>query len=166
MNKTNKKKRTSKENGQSMVELAVSIIVLLIILAGTVDLGRIAFQYITIRDSTQEAATFASIFPNNNEQIFARALAGVTGSGVDPSRIEVTLSYQGSVTYSCQLGDACSSDVDTSATNEVQVGDVIEITVTDTAYPITMPLLGTFIGSQTINLSSTIQDVVIRVPED
>ncbi len=161
-----KQKERKKESGQSMVELAVSIVVLLILLAGVVDLGRVAFYYITIRDSAQEAATFASIFPNNNEQIFARALAGITGDGVDSSRIEVTLTYQGSVTYTCELGEGCASSTDTTGSNAVQVGDVIEITVTDSAFPITMPLLGTFIGSQTINLSSTIQDVVVRVPED
>jgi len=157
-------KRFIAETGQSMVELAVSIIVLLILLAGIVDLGRVAFYYIAIRDSAQEAATYASIFPNNNEQIFARALAGITGDGVDSSRIEVTLTYQGSVSYTCELGEGCASSTDTTGSNEVQVGDVIGITVTDSAFPVTMPLLGTFIGGQTINLTSTIQDVVVRVP--
>ena len=165
--KSNKKTSMKRsESGQSLVELAVSVIVLLIILAGVVDLGRVAFYYIAIRDAAQEAASYAAVFPNNNQQVFARALDGIAGSGVDPSRIEIELIFKKeSGTYACQLSEGCSSDVDTTDSNEVPVGSVIEITVTDPAFPITMPLLGTFIGGQSINLSSTIQDVVVRVPE-
>ena len=156
-----------KESGQSMVELSMSIIVLLILLAGVVDLGRVAFYYIAIRDAAQEAASYAAVFPNNNQQIFARALDGIAGSGVDPSRVEIEIIFKKeSGTYECQLSDGCSSDADTTDSNVVPVGSVIQITVTDPAFPITMPLLGTFLGSQTINLNSTIQDVVVRVPEE
>ena len=165
--KSNKKTSMKRsESGQSLVELAVSVIVLLIILAGVVDLGRVAFYYIAIRDAAQEAASYAAVFPNNNQQVFARALDGIAGSGVDPSRIEIELIFKKeSGTYTCQLSEGCSSDTDTTNSNVVPVGSVIQITVTDPAFPITMPLLGTFIGGQSINLSSTIQDVVVRVPE-
>ena len=167
MKKRLDQKRKKTESGQSLVELAVSVIVLLIILAGVVDLGRVAFYYIAIRDAAQEAASYAAVFPNNNEQIFARALDGIAGSGVDPSRIEIELIFKkGTGSYACQLSEACASNDDTTGSNEVSAGDVIEITVTDPAFPITMPLLGTFIGGQSIHLSSTIQDVVVRVPED
>ena len=50
------------EKGQSMVELAVSVVVLLILLAGVVDLGRLAFYYITLRDAAQEAASLCICF--------------------------------------------------------------------------------------------------------
>jgi Flp pilus assembly protein TadG len=167
MEKTKKRIRKQKESGQSMVELAVSIIVLFILLAGVVDLGRVAFYYITIRDAAQEAASYAAVFPNNNHQIFARALDGIGGSGVDASRIDIHLTIKkGSDTYECNLSDTCASENDTTDSNTVSVGNVIEITVTDSDFPITMPLLGTFIGGQTIHLTSTIQDVVVRVPEE
>ena len=156
----------NKESGQSLVELAVSVIVLLIILAGVVDLGRVAFYYIAIRDAAQEAASYAAVFPNNNQQIFARALDGISGSGVDPSRVEIQLTFKkGAGSYECLLSEACAGEYDSTGSNVVSVGNVIEITVIDPAFPITMPLLGTFIGGQSINLSSTIQDVVVRVPE-
>jgi len=157
------------EKGQSMVELAVAIVVLLILVAGVVDLGRVAFHYIAMRDAAKEAASYASVFPNNNQQIFARATDGIAGDGVDPSRIEVNLKiYKSAGTYECNWSvsspDACASSPDTSGSNVVAVNNVIEVTITDSAFPITMPLLGSFLGSQTINLSTTIQDVVISVP--
>lgn len=166
------KNENKNENGQSMVELAVSIIVLLILLAGVVDLGRVAFYYIALQDAAQEAASYASIFPNNNEQIFVRAVDGIGGDGIDPSRIIVTLSIQKGKdggTYSCLSSQTCSTDPDTtdsdiSSKNIVSVGNLISVSIADSAFPITMPLLGTFIGSQTINLNTTIQDVVISVP--
>jgi Flp pilus assembly protein TadG len=157
------------EKGQSMVELAVAVVVLLILVSGVVDLGRVAFHYIAMRDAAQEAASYASVFPNNNQQIFARAMDGIAGDGVDPSRIEVNLTiFKSSSTYECNWSvsspEACAASTDTSSGNEVSTGNVIEVTITDAAFPITMPLLGSFIGSQTINLSTTIQDVVLSVP--
>jgi len=165
----NTQKISKNEQGQSMVELAVSIVVLLVLLAGVVDLGRLAFYYITLRDAAQEAASYASVFPNNNQQIFARATDGITGDGVDPSRIEVEYRiFKSSGTYECNWSvtspDACACSTDTSGSNEVSVNNVIEITITDAGFPVTMPLLGTFLGSQTINLSTSIEDVVISVP--
>ncbi|PKO07800.1 MAG: hypothetical protein CVU40_18750 [Chloroflexi bacterium HGW-Chloroflexi-2] len=162
-------RKNQSEKGQSMVELAVSVVVLLILLAGVVDLGRLAFYYITLRDAAQEAASYASVFPNNNQQIFARATDGITGDGVDPSRIEVNLRiFKSSDTYECNWSvasaDACAASTDTSGSNVVSVNNVVEITITDSAFPVTMPLLGTFLGSQTINLSTSIEDVVISVP--
>ena len=153
------------EKGQSMVELAVSIVVLLILLAGVVDLGRLAFYYITLRDAAQEAASYASVFPNNNQQIFARALDGISGDGIDASRIDVNVKfYKASGSYECNLSETCASEIDTSGSNIVSPNHVIEVTITDPAFPVTMPLLGTFLGSQTINLSTSIQDVVISAP--
>ncbi|HSM24674.1 MAG TPA: TadE/TadG family type IV pilus assembly protein, partial [Anaerolineaceae bacterium] len=158
------------EKGQSMVELAVAVVVLLILVSGVVDLGRVAFHYIAMRDAAQEAASYASVFPNNNQQIFMRATDGIAGDGVDPSRIEVNLKiYKASGTYECNWSvlspEVCAADVDSSDSNEVSVNNVIEVTITDSAFPITMPLLGSFLGSQTINLNTTIQDVVLYVPE-
>lgn len=157
------------EKGQSMVELAVAVVVLLILVSGVVDLGRVAFHYITMRDAAQEAASYASVFPNNNQQIFARAIEGIAGDGVDPSRIEVNLKiYKASGTYECNWSvgspEACVTNDDTSDMNVVGANNVIELTITDSGFPITMPLIGSFLGGQSINLSTSIQDVVLNVP--
>lgn len=157
------------EKGQSMVELAVSVVVLLILVSGVVDLGRVSFHHIAMRDAAQEAASYASVFPNNNQQIFARATDGIAGDGVDPSRIEVNLKiFKTSGTYECNWSadspEACAADDDTSDSNEVSTNNVIEVTITDSGFPITMPLIGSFLGGQSINLSTSIQDVVLHVP--
>jgi hypothetical protein len=171
---TKEKKQIKKEIGQSMVELGVSIFVLLVLLAGVVDLGRLAFYYITLRDSAQEAASYASIFPNNNYEILERAKAGAIADGVDPGNLDVVLRYM-NPEVAPEDRYKCSSKEDTTFTlltntcgeNNVKVGDVIEITVTDNSFPITMPFIGPYIGAidQKITLETKIQDVVIRVPD-
>lgn len=141
------RKRLKREEGQSMLELAVSLIVLLVLISGIVDIGRIAFYYIAMRDSAQEGASYGSIFPHECDEIVKRVNAGA----VDTSRVEVIVEINGNT-----CSDSCSFIV--------SAGDLIQVTVKDPDFPITMPLLGTFIGSQSINLETTIQGQVIRVP--
>ncbi len=160
------------EKGQSLLELAVSLIILLILLAGVVDLGRIAFYYIAMRDAAQEGASYGSVFPNASYQIFERTKAGIVDQGALEKITVRFWNSEGTIEkYSCvwNYGDdpsgACFSTFDTCHTNPLAVGDVIEVTVTDQNFPITMPLLGTFIGKQEIVLETTIKDKLIRVPE-
>ena len=48
--------RSNTERGQSLTEFAISLVFLLTLLAGIVDLGRMFFAYIIIRDAAQEGA--------------------------------------------------------------------------------------------------------------
>jgi Flp pilus assembly protein TadG len=144
-----KNQEMNKEKGQSMVELAVSLIILLILISGIVDLGRVAFYYIAMRDSAQEGASYGSIFPHNCSEIEERVKAGA----VDSSRVQVVITIN---------NVACSEEC--SSTN-VKNGDIVKVTVKDPNFPITMPFLGVFIGKQSISLETTIQDQVVRVPK-
>ena len=51
------------ERGQSMVELALTITFLMILLAGTIDLGRAFFTWQALRDAAQEGASYGSFKP-------------------------------------------------------------------------------------------------------
>ena len=51
------------EKGQSLVEMAFSVIVLLILIAGIVDVGRMLFVWLAIRDASEEGVVFASVCP-------------------------------------------------------------------------------------------------------
>lgn len=48
------------EHGQSMVELALALPILLLVLAGTLEVGKYFNDYLTLLDSTREAARFAA----------------------------------------------------------------------------------------------------------
>ncbi|MGB9800718.1 MAG: TadE/TadG family type IV pilus assembly protein [Thermanaerothrix sp.] len=140
------------EVGQSLVELAVSLVLLLIVVAGVVEVGRIGFHYITMHDAAQEGAAYASIYPNSCAAIENRVRANI--SEIDNPRIAVSILIGG---QPCQSCTACK------ATNSCPVaGHIVKVTVTDPAFPITMPFLSTFLGRSTIQLNATIEETVIR----
>ncbi len=168
-----------KESGQSLVELSAMMVILLILLAGVVDLGRLAFYYIAMRDAAQEAASYASIFPNNNQEIFNRAFAGMNQLD-NPSEITVVF-YKSTDNinddpYSCawklsETKPACVENDDTADDNSnvVSPGDVVEIKITNENFLITMPFIGPYIGAtenNTITVDTKIQDVVVRVQKN
>jgi hypothetical protein len=56
-------KNKKSERGQSLVELAVSLVILLFLLSGAVEFGIIFFQFVQLRDAAQEGALYGSINP-------------------------------------------------------------------------------------------------------
>ena len=51
------------ERGQSLVELAISIVILIYLLAGAVEFGLAFFQFVQLRDAAQEGALYGSMNP-------------------------------------------------------------------------------------------------------
>ncbi len=51
------------QRGQSLVELAISLTVMLLLLSGAVTFGMALFSYVAIRDAAQEGALYASFNP-------------------------------------------------------------------------------------------------------
>lgn len=78
----------NKEKGQSLVELAISFVILLFLLAGAVEFGLVFFQYVQLRDAAQEGALYGSYCPNES-LIISRAIGAssqpinLTQEGVD-----------------------------------------------------------------------------------
>jgi Flp pilus assembly protein TadG len=70
------------DGGQSMVEMAVMLPVLVIALLGIVDLARVFNTYIVITNAAREGAFYASRSPLDTPQIQAAAIREAQGSGV------------------------------------------------------------------------------------
>lgn len=134
------------EKGQSLVELAFTVVLLMIMIAGIVDLGRIFFHYITMRDSAMEGIAYGSIQPSNCAQIVERIRSSLN----DPYTMTISILMN---------GESCST---ASAVSDACTGNDIEITVTDEEFPITMPFLGTFLGKQSISLETTVHGTILR----
>lgn len=58
------KRGSQHEKGQSLVEFALALPILILILSGLIDLGRAYFAYIFLEEATAEAALFLSINAN------------------------------------------------------------------------------------------------------
>lgn len=52
-----------RERGQSLVEFALALPILMILLSGLLDLGRVYFTYLTLQDSAAEAGLYLSLNP-------------------------------------------------------------------------------------------------------
>ena len=57
------KRNHLRENGQSLVEFALTLPVLIIILSGMLDIGRIYFTFIALEEAAAEAALYLAINP-------------------------------------------------------------------------------------------------------
>lgn len=60
------------ERGQSLTEFALGLTFILILMAGTLDLGRAYFSFLSLRDAAQEGALYGSLFPPDTAGIRAR----------------------------------------------------------------------------------------------
>ena len=153
--KTNKNVDAShSERGQSIVEFGVGMVVLIILLAGIVDVGRALFTYMAIREAAQEGALYGSTDPAATSLIIERAenasdlirdLASTPSDPSDPSGPSA-INVQVAI-----LGDACT-------------GNGIKVTVTYDQFPITTPFLGAALGRQTVPISSSATDTILTPP--
>jgi hypothetical protein len=128
------------------------MVLMLIILAGTVDLGRLFLTYITMRDAAEEGVFYGSINPSHCHQVEDRVRANVS----NPDVINITVTVNGV--------DCYSADPNTEACMAFQPRDdnILEVIVTDPTYKVTMPFLGTFIGHNTITLVAQANGQILR----
>ena len=139
------------ERGQSLTEFALVLVFLLSLLAGVFDLGRAFFAYIIIRDAAQEGAVFGAIAPKDDLNAFSLAVADrVVAAYVDPSNpSEVPLDVNVMNVQVDIIGSACAGP-----------GNGVRVTV-DYSLPVTMPFLGAIIGSQDVQLSTSVEDTIL-----
>lgn len=106
-------------NGQSLVELALILPLLLSMLMGTVEIGRIAFAQLALEEAVQEGVTYAARVPTNAAEAGARTRtssnhAEVTGAIVGATICTaetVTLSATYPLVMTTPLGGALFGDI-------------------------------------------------------
>ncbi|MGB7874974.1 MAG: TadE/TadG family type IV pilus assembly protein [Anaerolineales bacterium] len=130
------------ERGQSLVELAISLTVILILLAGAVDFSMAYFSFSAMQDAAQEGALYGSINPDDEDGIETR----VRNASSNP----------------VNLADTSLVDVIVTVAEPGCEGDDVKVEVIYD-YPISMPFVGTFIGSQKITLHATVTDTILHV---
>jgi Flp pilus assembly protein TadG len=134
------------ERGQSLVEFAFSITLLLTLLAGSLDLGRAYFTYLTLRDAAQEGAAYGAIDPNHPALIEQRVRT-TTSDPLDFSDPNVSVAV-GYIDDYYPTGTLCA-------------GDAVQVTVGVT-FEIIAPFLGAIVGTQSFPLQATVQDTILR----
>lgn len=125
-----------KSRGQSLVELAVALPILLLLMLGTLDLGRMFFDYIEMRNAVREGAAYAARYPTDS----AGAQSRVTSHGSFVASATVGApSFSGNCTTAGGTG-------------------TVTMTATKTFNPITTSFLSGFgLGSVTLSASATMR---------
>jgi Flp pilus assembly protein TadG len=134
--------------GQSLVELAVSLVILLYLLSGAVEFGIIFFQFVQLRDAAQEGALFGSINAPINAADTAKINAIVTrAKSASSSPINLLTDPNVTVTVTVPDGKYCE-------------GGSLQVAVT---YPhqIFMPFMSKLIGRTTVPLSAQVTDTIL-----
>ncbi|MCL4560280.1 MAG: pilus assembly protein [Chloroflexi bacterium] len=133
--------RWSKENGQSLVELAISFTFLLMLLGGLVDLGRMFFAFITLQDATQEGVIYGSYNPADVQGIKDRIRSAAT-SPIDTSEIP-------------------ESNIEVNYHTTICPGMGIEVQATY-LFQFVMPLIPTVIGTEEVPLTAHVTDTILQ----
>ncbi len=143
------------ERGQSLVELAITLPILILLLLGTLDFGMAIFSYSMLRDAAQEGAFYGSFNPANVEDIENRA-RNISPRAEDvvfssPVQLRDTDAIKVNVKT---LGGACQG-----ATNGVS--NSIQVNVSY-RYRMLMPFVGQLVGSNTILLTGTATNIILQ----
>jgi len=91
MRTTLKQRFPRRERGQIMVELALTSMVLLLLLAAVVDFGRALHDYIIIANAAREGARYASHYPWLPTGIRAATIQEAAGSGLSLQNNNITI---------------------------------------------------------------------------
>jgi Flp pilus assembly protein TadG len=137
------------EHGQSLVEFVFGMVVLLILLTGIVDAARALYAYLSMRDAAQEGALYASIQPEDTAGIENR----VRGTSDYMNGLGAAITVTTTPTVS---GTLCSGS---------PVGGdpyAIKVAIEYPEFPLVMPLIGVFIGGQSVPISVSVTDTILK----
>ena len=135
------------EKGQSLVEFAVSLVLLLLLLVGIVDISRAVYTYLALRDAAEEGAIFGSMYPDQTDVLRTRVIESsslVNGMGLSSDEnVDIVVTFN-------NYGNPIPC-----------VGSLIEVWVEYPSFELTMPFIGAVVGKQTIPISAKVSATVL-----
>lgn len=94
----------SRERGQSLVEFALSLPILLLILLGTIDVSRVFYDAIRIREAVVQGVTYGQHHPFDSAGISST----ITGHGI-PSGVTISTSADAACASPGQNGNVSAT---------------------------------------------------------
>jgi Flp pilus assembly protein TadG len=146
------------EKGQSFVEMATILPILIVLFAGLIDAGRIFFSYVALRDAAQEGVNYGiygySQFAATND------LTGFSNQVMN--RVRTTSDAPVDLSNTANVSVVVTKDgVNSfSASDRPCTGKTITVRVTY-QFQIDAPLFGAIVGSQSFPLSGIANGTVV-----
>jgi Flp pilus assembly protein TadG len=89
--------RQRRARGQSLIEFALTLPILILILLGILDLGRAFSAHIVITNAARNGAYYGSMHANETSAIIQRVVTEANGSGTTITAADVSVSTTGVV---------------------------------------------------------------------
>jgi Flp pilus assembly protein TadG len=140
-------KNENSQRGQSLIELALSLMVILMLLMGAIDFGVALFAYVTMRDAAQEGALYGSFKPTDQDGMKQRAIDAAS---------DIIVIEEGDITISYSDG----SKLCEGSSGTPPVPHTVTVAITH-QHPVSTPLVGAMIGSQKITLNARVTDTIL-----
>ena len=129
------------EKGQSLVEVAITMTVVIVLLVGAFDFGTAFFYSIALKDAAQEGAVYGAINPLDVYGIKNR----IRQSSSEPIDL---------------VGDPNMHEPEVSIHGSPCTGGAVTVELVYD-YQISMPFLGGILGSQTIPLKASVTNTIL-----
>jgi hypothetical protein len=136
------------EQGQSLVEMTVGFVILLLILSGLLDLGRAYFIFVALEDGAGEGAIYLSINPDCRTAADGAQCA-------DPNNAEWRARNSGG-----ELVDWTTAQVIPHRTNVYGVGDPVSMTIRY-QFRLLTPIMPQIAGVNPLTLTVTADQKII-----
>ena len=148
------KQKSRLESGQSLVEVAIGLVVLVLLLSGLLDLGRVYFTFVALEDGAGEAALYLAINPQ-----CPTAAAG--SQCADPNNAEYRARHAGGAEVDWSIA-AIKIDIPTDALgNSVyDVGEPVSVTI-EYQFQLLTPIIPKIAGLNPLTLSTHASQVII-----
>jgi Flp pilus assembly protein TadG len=147
------------QKGQGLVELAISLLILLILLNGIVDLGAMAYSYLALRDTAQEGIVFGSYDPKNSSAIKSRIRASA-----DFPLLSSTI-QDADISIHCCLKTTVGECTSPCASNSTTTCPGQKFTVSvNYNYPLTLPFISAALGGNTVPLRVSTTGTIVESP--
>jgi hypothetical protein len=155
----NKKRLTLQKNerGQSLVEVAVSLPVILLLLVGTIDFGLAIFSYLILRDAAQEGALYGSFNPANDAEIERRA------RGISPHEAGSSFYYPVDLSNESLVNVAIKSSGGKCQGTTGGKSNSLEVSVTY-HYQMLTPFLLQILDSDSIPITASATNIILQPP--
>ena len=145
------------ERGQSLVEVAVSLPVILLLLVGTLDFGLAIFSYLILRDAAQEGALYGSFDPANDAGIERRA-RGISPHEAGSSFYSpLDLSNESLVNVAIKTSGGKCQGISGGQSNS------LEVSVTYN-YQMLTPFMLQILGSDSIPITASATNIILQPP--
>lgn len=161
-----------KQRGQSLVELGVSLLILMLLLSGAAEFGVLFFQYVQLRDAAQEGALYGSTsIPSTPSgpaptadtwtkiEQRARSASNSPVNLADPAQVDVYIYIIDKTTKASTLVWK-NYTAQGTATSSACENNGIQVTV-EYKHRIFMPFVPQILDLQEIPLSATVVDTIL-----